>query len=383
VSAGDGQDEDQKCGADAGEGFQAMNSTGHFEEEDLALYAMHLLAEPEASAVARYVAESEEARRQLADVRASLAAYAKATVELQAPPNGSLDRLMGRIAQEQKTIAMPVTVPARTAVRAESRGLPGKVLPWIGWAVAAGMTVAAGKLYQDRATLHRMLTAQAGQVTHLSADARVVYRERDTLKTDVAEQAKELEALRMEATRAKSETANLRTTAAGQTAKLNEETAKSGEQTEIAANAMRERDVLRGTVAAQADQMARLTTDATKARQVLEALTDRGALRVTLTKPKTSAAPTGRATYVASRGTLVFLASNLAPLKPDKVYQLWIMPADGSNPVPAGTFAPDERGNASVVYGQFPRAVPAKGFAVTIENEGGSQTPTLPIILAG
>ncbi len=360
-----------------------MNSTGHFEEDDLALYAMHLLAEPEASAVARYAAESEEARRQLADVRASLAAYAKATVELQAPPNGSLDRLMGRIAQEQKTIAMPVTVPARTAVRAESRGLPGKVLPWIGWAVAAGMTVAAGKLYQDRATLYRMLTAQTGQVTHLSADAMAVYHERDTLKTDVAEQAKELEALRMEATRAKSETANLRTTAAGQTAKLNEETAKSGEQTEVAANAMRERDVLRGTVAAQADQMARLTTDATKARQVLEALTDRGALRVTLTKPKTSAAPTGRATYVASRGTLVFLASNLAPLKPDKVYQLWIMPADGSNPVPAGTFAPDERGNASVVYGQFPRAVPAKGFAVTIENEGGSQTPTLPIILAG
>jgi hypothetical protein len=29
-----------------------MNSTGHFEEDDLALYAMYLLAEPEASAVA-------------------------------------------------------------------------------------------------------------------------------------------------------------------------------------------------------------------------------------------------------------------------------------------------------------------------------------------
>jgi len=105
-------------------------------------------------------------------------------------------------------------------------------------------------------------------------------------------------------------------------------------------------------------------------------------LRVTLTRPKSSAAPTGRATYVASRGTLVFLANNLAPLKSNKVYQLWLMPADGSKPVPIGTFAPDARGAATVVTAHFPRSVSAKGFSVTIEKEGGSQTPTLPIVLA-
>jgi len=119
------------------------------------------------------------------------------------------------------------------------------------------------------------------------------------------------------------------------------------------------------------------------ARQVLDTLTDKTALRVTLTKPKTKAAPVARATYVASRGTLVFLASNLAPLSANKVYQLWLMPADQSKPVPAGTFVPDARGNASIVNTQFLQPVAAKGFSVTIEKEGGSPVPTLPLILAG
>jgi hypothetical protein len=32
---------------------------------------------------------------------------------------------------------------------------------------------------------------------------------------------------------------------------------------------------------------------------------------------------------------------------------------------------------------QLPKGIAAKGFGVTIENEGGSDTPTLPIVLAG
>ena len=147
---------------------------------------------------------------------------------------------------------------------------------------------------------------------------------------------------------------------------------------------------LRETVAAQAsqvaeqeNQVARLSIDAAQSRQILDALTDRSALRVTLTKPKSRPAPSARATYVASRGTLVFLANDLASLKVGKVYQLWLMPADGSSPIPEGTFVPDGRGSANLVYAQLPRALVAKGFSVTIENAGGSQTPTLPIILAG
>ena len=57
--------------------------------------------------------------------------------------------------------------------------------------------------------------------------------------------------------------------------------------------------------------------------------------------------------------------------------------ADGSKPVPAGTFAPDARGEAELVLPKVERPVAAKAFGVTIENEGGSETPTMPIVLAG
>ncbi len=365
-----------------------MNATGHFEEDDLALYAMHLLTEQEASAVARRLAESEGVRVELAKVQARLAAYAESAVELRAVPEGSLDRLMSRIGQEKKVIPMPVAVPAKLSEQRPRRS--AGLMPWMGWAVAAGMTVAAGKLYEDRVALHRMLTAQTGQVVHMSADAVDVSRDRNELTASLAERTKELETLRTEAAKARGEAADLRAAAGGQEAKLDDQTAKLSEQTTRAGNeagraasAAKERDELRGTVAAQANQVAQLSTDAAKARLVLDTLNDPTALRVTLTKPKTAAVPTGRATYLASRGALVFLANNLAPLKANKVYELWILPADGSKPVPAGTFVPDARGNASVVSGQFARSVEAKVFAVTVENVGGSQTPTLPILLAG
>jgi len=51
--------------------------------------------------------------------------------------------------------------------------------------------------------------------------------------------------------------------------------------------------------------------------------------------------------------------------------------------VPAGTFRPDQRGDASVIMPILPKGVDAKAFGVTIEDDGGSQTPTMPIIIAG
>jgi anti-sigma-K factor RskA len=129
-----------------------------------------------------------------------------------------------------------------------------------------------------------------------------------------------------------------------------------------------------------------MTADATAARQVLDAMTDPRAKQVTLTKaPATPAPPVpqGRATYVADKGTLIFLASNMEPLQTYKVYELWLIPADGRDPIPAGTFHPDARGNASVILPPLPKGIEAKAFGVTVEDEGGSQTPTMPIIMAG
>jgi anti-sigma-K factor RskA len=151
-----------------------------------------------------------------------------------------------------------------------------------------------------------------------------------------------------------------------------------------AGNLYQQRDALRSIVAGQSSTMGQLSADAATARQVLDAMTDSRAKRVTLTaSPQPKPAPQGRVTYVASKGTLIFLANNLEPLQPAKAYELWLIPANGQPPIPAGMFHPDEGGNASVMMPPLPKGVEAKAFGVTIENEGGADKPTLPIVLVG
>lgn len=94
------------------------------------------------------------------------------------------------------------------------------------------------------------------------------------------------------------------------------------------------------------------------------------------------ATPAGKAIYSRERGGLIFVASNLHPLPPQKAYELWLIPAEGA-PIPAGVFKPDARGGAMVINPPLPVRVEAKAFAITIEPEQGSTTPTMPIVMIG
>lgn len=120
-----------------------------------------------------------------------------------------------------------------------------------------------------------------------------------------------------------------------------------------------------------------------RAQQVLDVLTARGAKHVLLTAAQAKPQPTGRAVYLAETGGLVFQANDLAQLAQDKTYELWVIPANGQAPIPAGLFRPDAAGSASVVMPPLPKGVPAKAFGVTIEKAEGSTTPTAPILLLG
>jgi anti-sigma-K factor RskA len=106
------------------------------------------------------------------------------------------------------------------------------------------------------------------------------------------------------------------------------------------------------------------------------------AQRVTLVAAKTPPQPQGKAFYLRNRNSLVFLANNMPPLPPRKIYELWLIPTQGT-PIPAGVFKPDARGSASVVNPPLPAGAEAKAFAVTVENEAGSSTPTMPIVMMG
>src|SRR5260370_33017234 len=109
--------------------------------------------------------------------------------------------------------------------------------------------------------------------------------------------------------------------------------------------------------------MDRVTGDATAAREVMDAMADRSAKHVMLTKAPatpTPPSPQGRATYVPEKGTLIFLASNMEPLQPSKVYELWLIPADGREPIPAAMFPPAERGQARLMLSTPPTGTTAK-----------------------
>jgi hypothetical protein len=122
---------------------------------------------------------------------------------------------------------------------------------------------------------------------------------------------------------------------------------------------------------------------AARNREVVEILTSPESQRVTLVSAHTLPVPSGDAVYLRERGGLVFTASHMVPLPPNKTYQLWVIPANGTAPVPAGTFQPDAHGMASVLLPNLPKGIEAKAFGVTMEKAGGATTPTLPILLAG
>ena len=120
-----------------------------------------------------------------------------------------------------------------------------------------------------------------------------------------------------------------------------------------------------------------------RARMVLEALTSPDSSHFALVATKSQPVPEGRASYMPKTGTLVFTAQQLQPLPPQKTYQLWLIPANGSAPMACGTFKPDGQGNASMVMPWAEKKMMPKMFAVTIEPEGGSETPTMPLVMAG
>jgi hypothetical protein len=134
---------------------------------------------------------------------------------------------------------------------------------------------------------------------------------------------------------------------------------------------------------AETRELADLNEANAHAREVLELLTAPDAQHVVLTTGKTKPAPSARAIYQASRGCLILQASNLDPLPKNTAYELWVIPANGKAPIPAGLFWPDAGGSASLVMPKIPMGVQAKAFGVTIEKDEGSPQPTTPILLAG
>lgn len=139
---------------------------------------------------------------------------------------------------------------------------------------------------------------------------------------------------------------------------------------------------LRQEVRTQASLLDAQTKSNARAHEVMDLLSSPHAQHVMLTAAAARREPMARAVYMPSKGALILQASDLAAAPQGKMYELWIIPMQGA-PMPAGMFKPNAAGVASVVLPEIPKGVAAKAFGVTLENEQGSATPTMPILLSG
>jgi anti-sigma-K factor RskA len=105
-------------------------------------------------------------------------------------------------------------------------------------------------------------------------------------------------------------------------------------------------------------------------------------VHVSLNPQKAPKQPSGTAIFSPSQKRMMFMASNLPAMPEGRAYEWWIIPMRGA-PVPAGVFKPDEHGNAIMMDHKMPEGVEARAFAITVENEAGSDKPTSPIVLMG
>jgi anti-sigma-K factor RskA len=266
------------------------------DPEDLPLYAMALLPPEDMEEMTENLQYSRDGRRRLAELYEELSMYAL-SVDLETPSAVARQRLLKQLAKEKKVIAIdrdaaPAPAPITKIVEVQvPRTAAQRALPWVGWAVAAGLALTATYMHQENNTQNAAVA--------------------------------------------------------------------SGHQN--------------GTSGASSAE----------ANAVLAIIQDPSAQKAVLTSSPTRAFPEARVAYNPEKGSLVLFASNLGSLAPNKVYELWVIPADGGASIPAGTFHPDAQGFASLVLPQLPKGVVAGQFGVTVEPDGGSPTPTFPIVLGG
>lgn len=125
-------------------------------------------------------------------------------------------------------------------------------------------------------------------------------------------------------------------------------------------------------------QLAALTEERNQLRSAVEILS----------RPETRAVEFGKTENVAHgrvlvnrNGGFVFVGSQLPLLASNQTFELWLVPASGAAPQPAGLFRPDQSGNSVHVSPTAVDSRTTKAVAVSVEPRQGSNAPTTQPIL--
>jgi len=318
------------------------DAKAHIAPEDLVLAAMHLLPFNEAEAVKRHVKACGACRQEMARVCVDLAVLAFTSRE-EKPSHASRERLLAQVALEKKIVAaLKPAVATPTPIVAA----PTPIVPAPTPVVAAPRAAVAPSVPEP--ALRPFADFGRGRGTTLLAEPEEILPRRAALERWIG-------------------------------------WATAAFFAAVSVILYLDRRTLNENFANQAAEMQRLNTRAGQSHRLLDALTDPQATRAMLA-PKASLrtaiqGPRGDITYNPENGALVFLVGNLDPLQVYKTYQLWLLPGHGKAPIPAGTFHPDEHGNASVIMPNIPAGIDTKAFEITIEDAGGTDKPSGPIVL--
>lgn len=85
--------------------------------------------------------------------------------------------------------------------------------------------------------------------------------------------------------------------------------------------------------------------------------------------------------FVNPEQGVLLLAANLAQPPAGKAYEMWVLRRNKKAPLRAGTFRPDSNGSAMHIQRGAVNGNDVAAVAVTLESEGGSATPTPPLLI--
>ncbi len=389
--------------------------------EDLTLYAMHLLDGTAVARVDLLLRSSSEARAELAQIRGDLAAFALSAPQ-HTPPALTRQRLLKQVAREGRAVPIPVAMQDLSPFVIDTPGASDAPAP------GARMEKLTVEERRSRVRLPRILSdpelildandpspsdrarpasftaslphgvssiqpvarRESPAVEHLFSNsiAPPPSRTREAPAAAMATPPPELPEDRYESS-----------TPFARSAYVSAEEARSSRFGNVsawtgwaaAAALAAAAAFLFYTNLAQQQQLekqsatlARNGAQVQRADVLMQTLQSSAAQRFVLARQDTAPVPSARVAYLPEHASLIFQGTNLEALAPYKTYELWLIPAgEGRQPMPAGTFRPDARGYATLVLPPLPHGTVAGNFGVTVEDDGGSTTPTLPILLIG
>jgi anti-sigma-K factor RskA len=141
-----------------------------------------------------------------------------------------------------------------------------------------------------------------------------------------------------------------------------------------------DRDATSAVLDENAELKQRLSNTSTELEQINSVLTS-ASWQVIPLKGQEPAPDSSATIYWDVQGNRWVVTADLPPAPEGKVYQLWFVTSQAK--ISAGLIHPDQSGHGFIAL-QFPPNIgPIAAAAITLEPEGGSEQPTMPIYVVG